>query len=442
MATDFLPAVPSFPQLSSLSQDDLLRLFDRILPDHYLAPLKSPGPGYEYLQAVAKLNARVSDAVAHMGSGCYIGSATGGARATATVELYRDTYIWGEVTLLPGTVVSTSDGYLYQTTSTVSFGATDLGPHAVTVEASARGWNWNKPGPVTTADGEYLPGSINQLVAPVVPEPPNNNFDPTILVRQTTDATGGVSQMLDGIGYDKGVPRQQTYGVIELWRPTAAAGAVVLKAGSRCVTTDGYLYQMLDTVTMGVGVVDGVYTRVMPVVLPDEYASHGFIDGLTWVIWGTPNDDYSIHVLRKIDYSVESDDAYRARIALLPKTVTPEGMQGQITQTIGALVSNAGKEWAYREIWDIRYQTAYDMPTNLTLTTAEVNVEVPPYSSNVFVYDYEPADPLSNRYLCPDRGVVVLALPEIAGLESTYAGLAANLEATKPAGITLSYILT
>lgn len=447
MATDFLPAVPSFPPLSSMTQDDLLRMFDRLLPDHYLAPLKSPGPGYEYLQAVAKMNAKVSEAVAHMGSGCYIGSATGGSRATATVELYRDTFIWGEVTLLAGSLVSTSDGYLYQTTTDVVFGATDLGPHSVVVEATARGWNWNKPGPVTTADGEYLPGSIDRFVAPVVPEPPNNNFDPTLQVRQLTEATGGSSQMLDGIGYDKGIQRQQTYAVIYFERPIGNQFAVTILPGSRVATADGYLYQTIDTATIAetFGLTYGTSTnavRAIPLVYPDQYAAHGAISALNLLRWGSSPIDPTLTVVQQTAYSVESDDAYRARIALLPKTVTPANLRQQIEQTIGALVTIAGKAWALREIWDIRYQTAYDFPINTSLFTAEVNVPVPEYSSNIFVYDYAPADPLSNRYLFPDRGVVVIALPEIAGLESTYAGLAANLEATKPAGITLSYILT
>jgi hypothetical protein len=145
-----LPALPEF------SQQDILDLFDRLLPDHYLAPLKAPGPGYEYLQAVAAAAARISEAVQHIGTGNYIGSATGGAKATATVEFYRPTFNAGAFTVDVGTVVGTSDGYTYTVTSQVVFGATDYGPHQVLVEATVAGWEWNQAGPVTTASGAVV----------------------------------------------------------------------------------------------------------------------------------------------------------------------------------------------------------------------------------------------------------------------------------------------
>jgi len=124
----FLPAVPLFPNLPSYTQDDFLALFDRLLPQYYLEPMKQQiGPGYEYLQAVAKVMARVSESVAHMSDATFIGTATGGARARATVEISRDNTVFGAVTLLPGTLVGTYEGFLYQTLRPVYFGPSGLG---------------------------------------------------------------------------------------------------------------------------------------------------------------------------------------------------------------------------------------------------------------------------------------------------------------------------
>lgn len=202
--TTFPTSISPLPPLPELSQQDVLDLFDRLLPDHYLAPLKSPGPGYEYLQAVAEMVARVSSAVQHIGTGSYIRSATGGSYATATIEFYRPTFNAGALTINTGTVVGTAQGYRYRTTAPVVFGATDYGPHAVTVEAEVRGWEWNQPGPVTTAAGDVLPGAIDRILVPLtIPD----FADPSLLVRQVTGATGGVSPMLDGLGIDRGVVR-------------------------------------------------------------------------------------------------------------------------------------------------------------------------------------------------------------------------------------------
>jgi len=163
--------------------------------------------------------------------------------------------------------------------------------------------------------------------------------------------------------------------------------------------------------------------------------------------------------LSQTPYVKESDEAYRARIAFLPETVTPVALARLVDQIIGPKLRSLGLSWGYREVWDIRYQTAYsetstgtgalDFPVNQTFNTAEIAVSVPPYSSNVFVYDYDAAagnpDPLSNRYLVggQDRGQIVFALPDIGqDMGYTYPGLVESLEAAKPAGIDLAFVLS
>lgn len=203
---DFLPNGSPLPDLPAMTQDEVLALFERLLPASYLEPLKVPGPGYEYLQAVAAMVARVSQAIAHVGSGGYILSATGGSYATATVALSRTSTEYGALSVLAGTLVGTPDGYLYATQADVPFGASDVGPYSVLVKAVTRGWMWNNEGPVIAASGDVIPGPIRRMVKPLVSGP--NYFDPTLVVAQVTAATGGSAPMLDGLGLDRGMARQ------------------------------------------------------------------------------------------------------------------------------------------------------------------------------------------------------------------------------------------
>lgn len=462
---DFQPAVPYFPPLPAKTQEELLALFDRLLPAYYLEPLKSPGPGYEYLQSVAKMNARISEAVAHVGTGSFIGSATGGTYATATVEFYRDNSIFGAFTLKTGTVVGTADGFLYQTVEDVTFGATDLGPHTATVQALARGWNWNKPGPVTLESGATVPGSIDRIVAPVVPSD-TNNFDPTVKVRQIVgDAVGGSAAMLDGLGVDRGIYRTVIPAKVLMQRSLPATYRVVLLAGTRLLTTNGYTFRTLSPVTFeaakpgpegtGVDVLGPIEVEAVPLLQESPTAApidYGDITSFDLIRWGTPNTDATVTVTQGDQYySLERDDAYRTRIAILPNTVTPNALLRVVEQSIGALLAEMGLTWDSREIWDIRYQSAYsengdltngpkDFPINTTLDTAELNAPVAPYSSNIFVYDSEGADALSNRYLYPETGMIVYALPNDPTLFAKYLGLVNNLEAAKAAGISLAFV--
>ncbi len=122
--------------------------------------------------------------------------------------------------------------------------------------------------------------------------------------------------------------------------------------------------------------------------------------------------------------------------------VTPNNIEKLINQVIGSTVAAEGKTYSWREMWDIRFQTAYDTPANQAYyTQAEINAAVPPYNPNIFAYDYTPEDPLSNRYL-GQKGMIVFALPEIAGQEQAYAGLAELLDGATAVGIPLGYILT
>lgn len=142
-----------FPPITSFTQQDILDMFDRLFPAHWLDPVKSPGPGYEVLQAYALVAKRLSEAVCTLGRDAYITSARKGARATGQVVLYRGgpNSEGISVTVKAGTIVSASrGGQEFRTLADVVFGPTDLGPFVVGVEALADGPEWNLPGAVIT----------------------------------------------------------------------------------------------------------------------------------------------------------------------------------------------------------------------------------------------------------------------------------------------------
>lgn len=191
--------------MAALTQQDFLDLIARLLPDWYVSSLKVPGPGYEALQAFAKLGERLSTAVDNFDVGAFIMSAMGGNLSTVTVEFYRPNAAAGAVTELAGTIVTTSKtGRDFVTTQDAVFGALALGPISATAVAVAEGWEWNVKGEVTTASGVVLPGEIDTIRLSY--QSPAYG-DPTVLVKQVADAVGGRAAMLDQLGADRGVPR-------------------------------------------------------------------------------------------------------------------------------------------------------------------------------------------------------------------------------------------
>lgn len=450
---DFPAAVPLLPQLPYYTQDDFLALFDRILPDHYLVPLKNPGPGYEYLQAVAAQLARVSQAISHTMSGGYIGSGTGGSYATVTVKLTRPTTTFQQVTLLgrqsatQGTLVGTEDGFNYQLLTDVTFGADELGPKYATAQAVVRGWVYNLPGPFTTEDGELVAGPINRLVRPVFPlTPVPPNFDPTIVVEQVDDATGGSAPMLDASGDDRGLPRILS-GITSASLSFDGSSDITVLPGSVFSTVEGFHYQTTQPVSFAIGELGPKPVAVAPLFL-NERANENPLSLVLSIVTPDEAGDTTKFTVASDAPQIEPDTEYRARISLLPKTVTPSALQTALTNLLGNTLSAQSPpvSYAYREVWDLRYQTVYDMPTNLTLSRAALNVPAV-FNGNVFVYDYAPADPLSNRYLDqnPARGVVVIKLPLLADpnlIGRLYPQAVALLEQIKPAGIEIQYILT
>jgi len=203
----------AFPgPVTAYTQQELLDLFDRLLPGHYIDPLKTVGPGYEVLQAAAAAGVRLSTAIARYGKGAFILSAEGGAPATGVVEFWRPTANPEPVavTILAGTLVKSSKGgRTYRTTADVTFAQPDLGPLAVPVVSTFNGYNYNEPGIAVTPDGSSLEGEIDTIVT-LVEDPPVG--DVTFRVRHTVATTGGVDASLDQHGSDRLIFRGQGEG--------------------------------------------------------------------------------------------------------------------------------------------------------------------------------------------------------------------------------------
>lgn len=187
-----------------LTQADLLALLDRVLPSSWLDPIKTVGPGYEILQALAKTLERVSIGVGRLECGQFILSATGGSRARARVVFYR-AVPGAAVRQLAGTVVSASaGGQRFRLLADVVFEPSDTVSVDAVVEAEVSGYEYNVVGQRVTARGEVVPGSIDTVDLPLQ-DPPYG--DPGIRVQQLQDASGGAAAALDVLGADRGVQR-------------------------------------------------------------------------------------------------------------------------------------------------------------------------------------------------------------------------------------------
>ena len=292
--------------ISALTQQNFLALFARIISRDYLYPLQSSGPGYELFQAYAKMLERASRATRSLDQGLYVITAPGAAFAKGTVEFYRDTAVAGAFGQQRGTVVKASrGGAQFILTQGVTFGVGDLGPHSAPVIAVAPGYEWNLPGQVITANGEFQAGWIDTIQ---VPFQKPDFADPTVKVRQIVDTTGGVTGYLEQLGADRGVVRN---------------------AG-------------------------------------------------------------------------EATEAYRARIQILPDTVSP----GALRRAVENILTPLGLTYQFIETWQASYQTGFDAPNTVT---------------PVFAFDDpRPSPPLAFRNRWEDevefRAAVIVVLPRITSI--------------------------
>ena len=277
-----VPAPPGEASLCNpryLTQADLLALLERVQAPHYIDPIKAQGPGYEMYQAFAKVFERASLAVGRLECDVFILTAGGGETSTATVTFTRPNAAAGVVVLKAGTIVVTSKGgHQYVLPQDLTLTGTSAGP--ALVRAIAQGFEYDQPGPKTTATGAVLEGEIDTIELPL--QDPAYG-DPTVVVAQTTDGVGGMPAMLDALGEDRGIRRQ---------------------------------------------------------------------DG-------------------------EADGPYRERIRALPDTVSPDAIKRLVTRLLSPYTD---APYEFIETFDIKYQTCWDAPS----TPIAAN---PDYDPNLFAYD-------------------------------------------------------
>lgn len=191
----------------TLTQDALLAVVDRAIPDSYLQPIRDIGPGYELYQGVAKIGERCSTAVDNFERDGYILSSRGGALATVPVTFYRTSAAAGAVTVLAGTIVRASrGGQRYRTLVDAPFGALDLEAAPVTAQAFGFGYEYNIAGPFVDPQGATHPGELDTIDLPL--QSPIFG-DPSILARNDAPADGlGRPATLDVLGAERNVERQ------------------------------------------------------------------------------------------------------------------------------------------------------------------------------------------------------------------------------------------
>lgn len=394
-------AAPALPcPIDPYTQQDLLDLFDRILPGHYITPLKAPGPGYELLQAFAAVGARLSQAVEHYACSAYILSSSGGGFALGTVQLLRSAVNPEGIalTVKVGTVVKSSrGGRRYLTTEDVLFGPNDLGPFTVGIIAEVKGYEFNEPGPIVAADGTLLEGEIDTIEtllesAPSQPLPnagtSNVSFSALIANIQVVSGMVGAAFSPDSVG------RFVTF----------AGAANAGNNGSRQIVS--YISQTSVEVRNMTGVVEGPTAAVSWQEYSQETDAADLTIQVVQASTTTGGADASLDAHGK-DRNIprgtgETDDSYRGRIRALPDNISPDAVERALQQLLFPL----GGGFDFIETWAMSYQTCWDAPRDPIPGSS--------FDPNLFCYDDpRPATPFRNRWLDLNdmRGAFIVVVP-------------------------------
>jgi len=394
------------PFITPLTQQDVLDLFAKLLPDEYLSSLKDPGPGYEVLQAYANLAARGSLAVSRLGKDAFILTATGGAFTTGRVAFAREAPNAVPIVMRAGTVVQASkSGRQYRTTTDAVFTPADLG-HTANVVALYKGYEYDVPGQVTAADGEVLEGEIDTLVTPVEVTPadaPTNSGSNTLtfaapsLGSQAVLGLPAAGQALIGkfISFTGAGPNDSgTFYVtgydsatstLQVRNPTGSAFGPAVVAWSvyepayDSVDRTFTVFQIQATGAPALG-----FTPGSDAALDQHGADRG--------IFRQPG---------------EQDDPYRARIRALPDNISPDA----VLRNLRLLLEPVDGIAVFIETWDIRLQTCWNAPGETHGGTD--------FDPNCFVWnDPRPPVPYRNRWLSENlaRGSFIVVVTGLSPL--------------------------
>jgi hypothetical protein len=229
-------------------------------------------------------------------------------------------------------------------------------------------------------------------------------------------------------------------GTVRLLRPTAAAGAVTVLAGTVVgTTTNARLFATTEDVVFGVGVlgpidvparalqmgwqynVPGETTTAAGVVLP------GPITRMVLLAEDPPYGDPTITVYHKDAFTGgaapmldalggdlgqprlpgETDAAYRYRLRTLPDVVTPNAVRRAVAAFCGVYPFLVPQ---FIETFEVSYQTCYDAPTAAI-------AGAPDFDPTCFVYD-DPrsTNPFRNRWLdsVEDTCAFIVVVPLLA----------------------------
>ncbi|MFA6166726.1 MAG: hypothetical protein WC700_08925 [Gemmatimonadaceae bacterium] len=229
-----------------MTQADFLAMFERLLPPSYLQPLRDVGPGYELLQAYAKLGERLSQAVKRDEDDQFILTAGDAGFASVRLRISRTAAVTPAVIIKKGSVVATTEtdpnvgwaddadagvfydrrqgGLRYVLDGDVEFAPGDsanpsffkgkawhLTTNPITATAVDADWTYNLPGPFVDHEGNTIEGDICKLAVPLLADPAAPDvlcwIDSVWTVKQDSAATGGRPAALNALGTDMDIRR-------------------------------------------------------------------------------------------------------------------------------------------------------------------------------------------------------------------------------------------
>jgi hypothetical protein len=374
-------ASPQLPcPITAFTQADFLSLFSRIFPEGYLAALKNPGPGYEIFQAIGKMMARLSTALANLGCDSFISTSSGGMAAAGNIQLQRGSVLTNGVPLGPkgaaASIVSGAAAGNMRVTGLSGFTANDVGQFLQISDANALTNNG------TFQIAAFVSPSTLDVVnaAAVVPDVNNGEISWSEVTFTVTVKAGTIVTTSSG-GRSFFTTQDVTFNQNDLGPFTVPVVAVA----------KGYEWNVPGTVIAG-----------------DGTALLGDIDTISTLIENPPLGDPSITVSQAqpttggadpaldqhgVDRGIirnagEIDAAYRARVRTLPDTISPDAINRNAKQILSPFSAN----FTVIETWNITFQTCWDAP-NTTIPGSN-------YDPNCFVYDDpRPPTPFRNRWL-------------------------------------------
>lgn len=248
---------------------------------------------------------------------------------------------------------------------------------------------------------------------------------------------------------------------IQFSRPTSAAGAVTVKAGT-IVQTSVYGRQFSLVADVAFGASDLAQSGIAQATFPGEQwnalgpyvtaggeSVPGQIDTVVFWAMDPPYGDPTITMSQLADavggqssvlnmhgadrglprQSGEYTAVYRNRIQSLPDTISPDAINRYLSATLSPLFA----QYEFIETFEPTFQTAFDCPSPNSGTPTYQAVIPPNLNTNLFVYDDpRPPTPFNDRWLSIDdfRAAIIVTVPNLPAM--TDVGLAYDDTAMSP----------